>query len=161
VSKLFQYSSERVPQLARGLGGIQQPQIFSPYGEASFDIGEINANDKPMIPLARTRPVVLMSSLKDKDSFDDEIGIEKLVDEKLRELSAGPGDPELIFIEAKEFPDAYRIRGAYSITGNTAEVTVNIFLGSNKAGSFVLKGDKTSLGPLSESIVGKAREIIK
>jgi len=161
VVKLFQYSAERVPQLAEGIGGIQQPRIFSPFGESSFDIGEIRGSDKVLIRLAKAKPMVLMSSLKDKDSFDDDLGIEKLVDEKLRDLSSDPVSSQFIFIEANEFPDSYRIRGAYSTSGNITEVTVNIFLGSKKAGNFVIKGEKTKLGPLTDAIVEKARESIK
>jgi WD40 repeat protein len=161
VAQLFQYCTERVPQLAEGIGGIQQPQVFSPYGESSFDIGEILSTDKPLIPLAVAKPMFLMSSLKDKETFDDVLGIEKIVDDKLRDVSSKAASSMIIFIEAKEYPEAYRIRGAYSITGDQVDITVNLFLGNEKAGSFNVKGKKSDMEKLAEEIVTKAQQIIK
>jgi WD40 repeat protein len=160
VAKLFQYCTERVPQLAGSIGGIQQPQVFSPYGESSFDIGEILSADKQLIPLAIAKPMILMSSLKEKESFDDILGIEKMVDDNLRDVSSKAISSPFIFIEAKEYPEAYRIRGAYSITGDQVEVMVNIFFGIEKAGSFSIKGNKNDLFKLSEEILKKSQEVI-
>jgi WD40 repeat protein len=161
VVKLFQYSAERVPQLAIGIGGIQQPQVFSPYGESSFDIGEIRTSDKSSIPIAMAKPMFLMSSLKDKDSFDDILGIEKLVDEKLRDVSSKSAASPFIFIEAKEYPEAYRIRGAYTVGGEAVEISVNVFLGTEKAGSYNINGKKSEIASLADLIVSKAQESIK
>ena len=155
VMRLFQYGRERVPELAKGIGGIQEPQVFSPYGEASFDIGEIDPGDKALIPLSMAKPIVIMSSLKDKDTFDDILGIEKLVDDKLIELSSRSKDAPFVFINAKDFPDAYKIRGQYTVSGNSIEVIVNIFKGSVKSTTFVTRGVKGDLEKLSAEIVKK------
>jgi WD40 repeat protein len=153
VVNLFQYGRERVPELAEGIGGIQQPQVFSPYGEASFDIGEIDTRDKALIPLAQAKPVIIMSSLKDKETFDDILGMEKLVDDKLMEMSSGNKDARFVFINARDFPEAYKIRGQYSVSGNNVEVTVNIFKGTTKTGTFLTKGVRSDLEKLSVEIV--------
>jgi hypothetical protein len=39
VSKLFQYAADRVPELARGIGGVQKPRVAAPRGD-SFDTGD-------------------------------------------------------------------------------------------------------------------------
>jgi WD40 repeat protein len=161
VSKLFQYCTERVPQIAAGIGGIQQPQIFSPYGESSFDIGEINNSDRQSIPLSIPKPMFLMSNLIDKDSFDDVLGIEKLVDEKLRDASSKSPSSPFIFVDTRDYPDAYRIRGVYSITGDQVEIMVNVFSGSVKAGSFTIKGRGTDTLKMAEEVVTKAMQLIK
>ena len=155
VVKLFQYGRERVPELAKGFGGIQQPQIFSPYGESSFDIGEIETEDKSMINLAQAKFIVLMSSIKDKETFDDILGIEKIIDEKLREKSSADLNSPFVFVDAKDFPDAYKIRGQYAVSGNDVEVTINFFKGTIKKSSFVTKGVKTNLNDLSDLIINK------
>lgn len=155
VVRLFQYGRERVPELAEGIGGIQQPQVFSPYGEASFDIGEIGPQDKTRIPLAQAKPIVIISSLKDKETFDDILGIEKMVDDKLSELSSKGKDAPFVFINAKEFPEAYKLRGQYAVSGNSVEVIVNIFKGSVKSATFVIHGVKADLEKLSADIVKK------
>ncbi len=41
VVKLFEYATDRVPDLAHGIGGIQKPQQLGRLGATSFAIGEI------------------------------------------------------------------------------------------------------------------------
>jgi hypothetical protein len=96
-----------------------------------------------------------MSSLKDKETFDDILGIEKLVDDKLREMASAENGARFVFVDTKDFPEAYKIRGQYSVSGNNVMVTVNVFKGSVKTTSFIINGTKTDLKKLSDEIVKK------
>src|SRR5262249_49658780 len=57
VATLFQRVADDVPELAKDIGGIQQPRIAMPGG-ASFDIGQLSTEDRQAIPLATARPLL-------------------------------------------------------------------------------------------------------
>ena len=63
VVDLFSFASDKVPELARDIGGVQRPTVASPKG-ASFDVGRLTAEDRPKVPLQSVKPVVLRSSLQ-------------------------------------------------------------------------------------------------
>jgi len=157
VSLLFAAAQERVPELAADIGGIQKPQFFSPYGSQSFDIGELSAEEKEKINLAQPKPMFLLSVFQEEESFDDILDLEKLVDESFRDVSA-KGQAPLIFIQAKQFPEAYRIRGQYSITGETVSVRVNLFKGRTKEAGFTIDGNSNNMEDLAKDIVNTVLE---
>lgn len=161
VSLLFQKARDRVPELAAGVGGIQKPEVFSPYGAESFDIGELTSEDKGKILLAEAKPMVVMSGIQEENSFDDVLEMEKLVDEALRNIAAKGSAANLVFIESKDYPDAYRIRGRYEIKNNTVQIKLNLFKGKDKISSFELKGDKSQTSKLADDIVEKVGQLIK
>ena len=41
IMTLFQYSANKVPELAKDIGGVQKPEIRIPHGGQSFDIGRL------------------------------------------------------------------------------------------------------------------------
>jgi uncharacterized caspase-like protein len=55
VGKIFSYAVEKVPERAKGIGGIQQPMVRQPQN-GSIDIGLLKSGDKEKIPLARYGP---------------------------------------------------------------------------------------------------------
>ena len=58
VVELFGFAADKVPELARDIGGVQRPLIASPRG-SSFDIGRLTAADREKVPLQMIKPVVL------------------------------------------------------------------------------------------------------
>jgi hypothetical protein len=139
VSQWFQYARERVPQLAKEIGGIQEPRIFQPYGAQSFDVGRLEAADKEAIPLAQAKPVFLQSAFFDEADFNDPLNLGQQVDAQLLDLSAtrqrGRG---IVFIPVRDFPDGYYLRGAYSSHGQALRLNVNVFKGTEKKATFQL-----------------------
>jgi hypothetical protein len=113
VNRLFQYAQDRVPQLAEGIGGIQSPQIFSPQGSQSFDIGLLSDVEKKEIPIAKIRPVYIRSNFQDEIELEDVLGLSKVVDESLNEVSVKGADASLIFVDVREYPDACKLIGRY------------------------------------------------
>ena len=160
IAMLFTRAQERVPELAADIGGIQKPQIFSPYGSQSFDIGELTEQDKEKISLAQPKPMFLMSVFLEEESMDDILGLEKLVDDEFRLISS-KGISPVIFVQAKEFPEAYRMRGQYAVNGDQVEIKINLFKGKEKAGSFTVSGKKDNPENIVKTIVEKALEIAK
>lgn len=132
VNQLFQYAQERVPVLVAGVGGIQTPQVFSPYGAQSFDIGEVSTEDKKKIPIAKVRPVFVRSSLINKNTLDDNLQLGKLLDEKLNDIAARGTDAELIFVNVQDYPDGCKLSGIYEQVGDSYKADVKIKCGDKE-----------------------------
>jgi hypothetical protein len=113
INLLFQSARDRVPELASGIGGIQKPVIFSPWGAESFDVGELTSKDRESIPLASIKPVFVRSNFQDELEFEDVLELSKTVDQALNDFSSKGSDPALIFVNSRDFPDACRLAGRY------------------------------------------------
>ncbi len=126
INLLFQHARERVPSLAQGIGGIQKPQVFSPLGAESFDIGLYGDEDKNNVPLAQVKPVFVQSNFQDEDEFFDVLSLGNIVDDYLNEVSAKGTESELIFIDTRDFPDAYKLVGRYVQSNNNITLHLNV-----------------------------------
>lgn len=158
----FQRAKNRVPDLASGLGGIQDPVIFSPYiegkfkeGAESFEIGELNSDDKKLIPLASSKPIFVLSLFQDAESFDDHLDLSENIDEKFRELTAKGSDAPLILIETRNFPSAYKLRGQYKVTGDKINLKANLFKGKDLIKSFEFTGNKNEINVINQKIINE------
>src|SRR6202011_2249689 len=87
VGTLFNFAADKVPELARDIGGIQRPVIASPRG-SSFDIGQVTADDQGKIPLQAVRPLVLRVLFQDEEELTDVLGLGQSLDEVLRDASS-------------------------------------------------------------------------
>ncbi|NVO04095.1 MAG: caspase family protein [Bacteroidetes bacterium] len=159
VSTLFQKARDRVPELAIGIGGIQKPEVFSPYGAESFDIGELNDEDKTKINLAQEKPMVLLTNFQDENSLDDNIGLEKVVDETFRNEASK--DSKFVFVDTKDFPGAYRIRGQYHISNKTIKLKVNVFVAKDLVKTFELSQSQAEIQILSDKILENVKLLWK
>jgi hypothetical protein len=154
VSKLFQYSADEVPQLARDIGGIQAPLIIAPRG-TSFDVGQIDAEDKLRIPLAAVKTLILRPLLIDASVGDDSLGLIPLLKRKLHDESfaalGGKARPStIVFVDADELPGAIRPAGTYTVQGQEVLVKINLRRDGQTMHAFEAIGKKDRL----ESLVG-------
>jgi WD40 repeat protein len=143
---LLAYASTRVPELARGIGGIQQPVLATPKATASFAIGSVAPSAKARIPYRQTRPVILRTSLQDEERFSDWMGLGRQLDDALRDVSARGADATVMFWDATDGPAAYALAGRYKVEGPTATLRAKLFLEGKPAGEFTV------------SVVGAASE---
>ena len=153
VRKLFEFSADKVPELAKDIGGIQQPRIF---GGASYDIGQINSEDKLKILLSTAKPIILQSRFQDMQKFIDHLGFEKKVDEMLRDLSSTGRDATIVFIDAKEFPEAYTLIGQYEIKDLDMKVNLKLFKNEKEQENFIVSGKTNDI----EKLVSKIKELL-
>jgi WD40 repeat protein len=152
VMTLFQYSRDKVPDLAKGIGGIQTPVLAFPVSGASFDIGIVDAQTK--IPLAQVKPVFIRNVFQDEDRFDDVLGLADALEKYFRELTAKGAQAEIIFVDVQEYEDAYSIKGRYKVTGEAVEVRGRLFKGKTPVGeAFTVTGKKNDLPGLVEAMV--------
>jgi WD40 repeat protein/tetratricopeptide (TPR) repeat protein len=143
VSQLFQYSSDEVPLLAEGIGGIQRPLIANKRDARSFDFGRITVTDRASIPLASEKPVFLRTSFSLEGRPRDPLELTRLVDERLRDASTRGLDSPLVFWDVQEHPGAFRVAGLYQTTGST--VTVKLYVSE-----FVQQKDRVEKANLDE-----------
>jgi len=159
VAQWFQYARERVPQLAAGLGGIQTPQVYSPSGNQSFDIAEMDEEGKKQVPLAPEKPVFIKSIFQEEEKFADILSLGRQLDNILYETSSRTTKNPFMFFPVDEFPNAYQVLGRYKAGNNEIQATIKIIKGASPdaVSSFSLSStDATSLSLL---ILGKIKEL--
>jgi WD40 repeat protein len=157
----FGYAVDEVPELARGIDGIQKPLLSSPRGGASFPVGRLEATDRGRIPLPKVRPLVLRSSLVEKESFDDVLKLGGRVDDLLREASARGEPASPVFVDAREGEEAYRLAGGYKIEGESVTAEVNVFRGGARVGHAVARGSKDQPDGLARELVAEVSKLLK
>jgi hypothetical protein len=148
-----------VRRLALSIGGIQSPIVSAPKGE-TFDIGQLTAEDKPLVPLAKGRPIILRASFhRDEAPFDDPLGLSRKVDAKLRDAA----DPttrggHIAFIDSDEMPDALRLTGRYREAPDGVRLDAYLLEGKNTRAHFEVKRPASDLEELARAVVIKAEE---
>src|SRR5262249_38164117 len=105
------------------------------------------------VPLQRERPLVLRCSLQEEDEFVDVLGLSKHVNELFRGASARGSKAALVFVDATDLPDTYRLAGRYRIAGNKVTVTLNLFLEKRKLARLSVTGEKDRLDDLAARIL--------
>ena len=151
VNMLLNYARENVPRLAAGIGGIQTPQLLVPKG-GSFDIGQVNEESKQQIPLSNIKPVFVRTTMFDIEAMEDVLSLSKTIDDQLNQIAMRGKDGQLVFLDTREFPDAYRLSGGYTQSNGTITLKLKI------------KGPKESEHQLSaktkEELIEKITEVI-
>lgn len=117
VSMLFQYANDKVPDLAKSVGSLQQPQVLIPKS-GTFDIGILNEPDRKRITLANPKPVFVRSVFMNSDKLNDNLNLSTYLDEQLSNISAKGADAKLTFVDAREYSDGCKVTGTYSTSNN-------------------------------------------
>jgi hypothetical protein len=102
----------------------------------------LDSEDKPRIPLSQVRPLALRAFFSnDAPPFDDNLGLNKLLNEAFRDISARGRSASLVFVDADEFPQAYKLSGRYKKTDGNVTVTVYLLVEKETKGDFQVKGN--------------------
>jgi hypothetical protein len=161
VGTWFAFAADKVPELAKDIGGIQMPKPAIPFGGASFDIGQVLDEDKIRIKVAAIRPLFLRSNFQDDARPIDHLKLAARVNELLRSVAGRGQDADLSFIDASDFPDAYVLAGRYRLGGTAITVKVTLFRGDTEAGQFTVEGDAGKLDDLAALIVSAAERSLQ
>jgi WD40 repeat protein len=153
VSELFNYAANDVEQLAKGVGGIQRPQLISPTAGESFDIGELTPEDRGELPLAEAKPIYLRPALVNAAGPTDPELIaavrRELRDRTLVSSRGAQPTADVIYVDADEMAGAISSSGTYIMDGvritvqlwlTKGEVTRHITLHSSSADPATLAG---------------------
>ena len=123
VRRLFDYAQRSVQDLARGIGGIQRPEVSSPQG-SSFPIGLLTEAARRAIPLANAKQQLLRIRCQDANDLDS-LGLEPALRAALREAStprsrgSAAAEPSIVYLDnvVDEVPDALVPQIRYSVEG--------------------------------------------
>lgn len=159
VSTLFQYSRDKVPELAKGVGGIQVPILAFPTGGGSFDIGLVTKDVK--IPVAQVKPVFIRNNFQEESSFDDVLGLNEALTDYFEGLTAKGAQADIVFVDAATYENAYSIKGRYRMEGETVTVDGKLYKGKTAQGAFQVTGKKTDVPALAEALLEKVRAMIQ
>ncbi len=134
VAEWFAHASERVPDLAVSIGGIQKPQIAAPRGRG-FPVAMLTVDDRGRIPLALPRPQLLRVLVED-DNQDDPLNLRDPLREQLRALNDlqvrgdGAKAPEapVMYIDASDddLPGALAPKLLYTVAGGKVSVRIRL-----------------------------------
>jgi hypothetical protein len=161
VTMMFNYAADRVPRLARNVGGIQRPEIRAPLGDTrSFAVGVITEADKREIPLAQVKPLLLRPRLQNRELDYDNLELEARLRQTLREASyvtvRGRDAATVVFVDADEMPDALKPSGSYVVAGENVSITIRLIRNNQPAATLTVEGivgDEKSKVELIEKIV--------
>ncbi|MCB9315468.1 MAG: caspase family protein [Lewinellaceae bacterium] len=157
VSTLFQFARDQVPELAKGIGGIQTPMMVGPL-QGSFDIGIVN--EQVNIPLAQVKPVFIRNYFQD-ENFGDALQLGKGLENHFRELTVKGAKADLIFVDVPEYENAYSIRGRYTVENGQVQLRGRLFKGTKTVGEeFRLSGRADAVPALVEAIVDKVAAML-
>ena len=162
VGQLLTYAVDRVPALARGIGGIQQPRMATPAGGESFDMGWLPAaTDLAKIPIAEERPLLLKTSFTPEDQPLDVLDLTPMVNEALRARAADPRNAPFVFVEADQSAGAWRVAGRYGVVGTTVTLKVYLYQDKSVAAQFDVQGQTGTLAVLTAEIVRQVEARVK
>jgi hypothetical protein len=67
----------------------------------------------------------------------------------------------VVFLDAREFPDAYRIAGRYVIEGDRVTVRLRVFRGRERSETVTAEASVEDLGVLAEIVVSAAQRLLE
>ena len=161
IVMLMQHAREMVPKLAEGIGGIQEPRIFSPKGSESFDIGVLDDKDKALIPLAQEKPVFINSVFLNSDDLLDDLSLAEKIDDGLEALSVAGVNSKLLFWDVKSYPGALKLSGTYKVNGTKVELTWKIVKDKSTVKSFTRSGEKGKLDQIINAVLDDVVKSLK
>lgn len=159
VMQLFQHARDQVPDLARGIGGIQRPVLAFPSNGSSFDIGIVN--DQVKIPIAHKKPVFIRNVFLEENAYDDVIGLGNELANYFQRVSSRGANAAYIFVDVNQFDNAYSIKGIYSLSGNKVNLKGALFKGNKNMGTFGLKGRKDDIKTLVEDLISEVEWLLE
>ncbi|MBL7826747.1 MAG: caspase family protein, partial [Saprospiraceae bacterium] len=159
VMTLFQYSRDRVPVLAKGIGGVQTPVLAFPTSGASFDIGIVDKEVK--IPLPAEKPVFVRNNFTDEATFDDGLGVTDAIENYLREVTIQGAQAPLIFVDVKEYEQAFSLKGRYTVQGDQVQLTGKLYKGKTAIADVKQTGNKNDLRELAAAILEQVSAKLK
>jgi uncharacterized caspase-like protein len=158
VMRLFDHACTKVRELAAELSLVQEPAPNYPRNAGTIFIGRVN--EKVNIKLARPGVVFVSSAFQDEAQFNDPLNLADAVNSYLREEdAAGAG---FLFFDLKNIPDAYSIKGLYTIKDDAVTIRARLFKGKTVVGTeFTITGKTSDMAGLAAGIVSRAAEMMR
>ena len=95
--------------------------------------------------------MVLRSNFQDEIDFEDTLGLAELVNQRLRDVSTRGSQAPLVFVDAAQLPNAYRLAGRYQVDGEDVTVAVQLSKGKERI-RFTVEGQLTEIAQIAGEI---------
>ncbi len=144
VSKWFNTASDQVKELAKEIGGRQDPQII---GAASFDIGLVTQDVMDGIKISNSKKKLFGRSILftgDPSLLLDEMRISNEFDRLLNQQSARGAESILNFNEGYNMPDAFTIRGSYDMNNGIITIKASLVNKNKRIGTEIVKSSSVN-----------------
>lgn len=143
--------------MAQGIGGIQQPQLLAPKG-GSFDIGLMSEQARAQVVISDPKPVFVRSAFMNPEALADDLDLSRQVDEQLNDLSSKGADADLIFLDARDYPDGCKASGTYQRKGTSWQLNGKVKCGGEETGFQISAATEADLkGALLSKVVELAK----
>ncbi len=152
IATLFNYSRDRVPELAKYINKIQKPVFTAPNGATSFDVG---ISDGVKIELIQPKPIFIQNTFQNANEGMDDLEIMKLMKEHLQELTSQGSDSPIVYSDVDAYPNAFRMSGLYTVEGQSIKINVNILKNKDKIASIKFDGTKSNIKAIIEGVFEK------
>ncbi len=139
VTRWFNNASDNVREMAKSIGGRQDPQIL---GNASFDVGLADNEVKDGIHISSDPKKLFSKSLfytGDISLLVDDIELGADFDKELAIRSSMGKQSILSFIGTYQGINAYSIRGSYEVQGNSITIKVHLITQKKGVGNEIVK----------------------
>jgi WD40 repeat protein len=158
VITLFGHAQKRVGDLARSIGGIQEPRIAVPGGQ-TFDIGQLGEEQRRRIPIEQPRPMISRPNFLNESELEDDLDLSDTLAEVLAERMYAParGTEPVVFVDAKDVAGGCPPTGLYRVEGG--KITVDLKLKRDDE-EVLTKQFVGSIGRLGELVEGMVNEIV-
>ncbi len=155
VTRWFNEAAEMVSELAKKDKSRQEPQVVS---TSQFNIGLVDQELIQNIQLLSQKPLFIPGNFLNRDEAiaDDNLGIRKMVDADLQQLSTAEGGKKIVFSTQSASPEAYSLNGSYLVREKEIDVKIRLKKGNATLFSYDLKGNTDLLPPLVKQITQQA-----
>lgn len=159
VATLFNFSRDRVPELAEFISKIQKPVFVAPHGASSFDIGISDKNVK--IELIDPKPIYIQNTFMNLDVGMDDMELTSHMKEHLLNLTLQGADSPIVYSDVDSYANAYKMSGLYSVKEDKINITVHIIQNKKKLGTITHEGPSNNLKSFVEELFEKVYEKTK
>jgi hypothetical protein len=157
VRTLFSYAEDTVVEMAKGIGGIQQPRIIAPTESRSFDIGQFTTEEKSKFTLAKLKPLILRPNFQNGQLGFDNLKFGSLLTKALQNENTitirGNAETKWVYVEADEMPDAITPAGTYEVSGEEIKLTLRLVKNNKLVKTVLVEGNLQDEKELSRKIV--------
>jgi hypothetical protein len=111
--------------------------------------------------LLTLRPLMLPALFDDTEEWRDTLGISRILNDVLREQSARGRKASLVFVDTREHPRAYSLKGRYTLSGNAVVVESRVFWATEEVDRFSLTGRVDDLENFARNLVERTIESVR
>jgi len=161
IGRWFSAAEKSVTELAKENGVKQQPQLIT---NTNFNLGLVDKEVQSKITIEKGKPLFSAAMLQnaDEEIAADNLGLNKLVNDQLQEISGNGAKSSFVFAPGSNSPDAYTLSGRYTEQADSVSVVVRIsYQNKTLPVKIPLKNAKEKLPELAEAIAQKVEAWIR